>query len=394
MGYCAEMLRSHLVNSPMKPNLLPTASPLLCAALVVASLQCASAAEPLSARLGLIELPPGFEISLYAEGVENARQLALGERGTVFAGSRDAGKVFALRDSDGDRVADHMYVIDEGLKMPSGLEFRSGSLYVGAVNRILRYDDIENRLDVPPEPSVVTAALPNKTHHGWKYLRFGPDGLLYVPVGAPCNVCDEPGFAQIRRMRADGEGMEVYAEGIRNSVGLAFDPRSGELWFTDNGRDLLGDDLPADELNHAPRAGLHYGYPWCHQGDIPDPELGAGKKCADYVKPALTLGAHVAALGLTFYTGDQFPPEFRQNLFIARHGSWNRSEKSGYDILLVRFDDGGSIVGSDVFASGWLQGQDNWGRPNDVLQMPEGSLLVSDDQAGAIYRISYSGLAE
>ena len=345
-------------------------------------------------KLGMIELPPGFEISVYAEGVENARQLALGDNGTVFAGSRKAGKVHAVVDSDGDRVADHAYLIDDGLEMPSGLEFRSGSLYVGALDLILRYDDIERQLDLPPEPVLVTDALPDKTHHGWKYLRFGPDGLLYVPVGAPCNICDEPGFAQIRRLRADGGGMEVYAEGVRNSVGLAFHPGTRDLWFTDNGRDLLGDDLPGDELNHAPRSGLHFGYPWCHQGDTLDPDLGSGKNCADFTAPALTLGAHVAALGLVFYTGKQFPAEYHEQLFIAQHGSWNRGKKVGYNILRVRFDADGAISGSEVFASGWLQGQDNWGRPNDVLQMPDGSLLVSDDQADAIYRISYAGGAE
>jgi glucose/arabinose dehydrogenase len=265
---------------------------------------------------------------------------------------------------------------------------------VGALDRILRYDEIESRLDQPPEPVVVSDAFPDKTHHGWKYLRFGPDGLLYVPVGAPCNICDEPGFAQIRRLRADGGGMEVYAEGVRNSVGMAFHPRSGDLWFTDNGRDLLGDDLPGDELNHAPQSGLHFGYPWCHQGDSLDPEFGVGKSCSDYEAPALTLGAHVASLGLTFYTGSQFPAEYREQLFIAQHGSWNRSKKVGYNVLLVRFDGHGAVTGSEVFASGWLQGQDNWGRPNDVLQMPDGSLLVADDQANAIYRISYAGRAE
>jgi glucose/arabinose dehydrogenase len=349
------------------------------------------AAEDLSARLKSIELPPGFEIQVYAEGVTNARQLALGDNGTVFAGSRKEGVVHAIVDQDGDQVADKVYLIDEGLQLPSGVEFRFGSLYVGALDRILRYDNIESWLDQPPEPDVVTDAFPDKTHHGWRYLRFGPDDLLYVAVGAPCNICDEPEYAQIRRILADGSGMEVYAEGVRNSVGLAFHPDTKELWFTDNGRDLLGDDLPGDELNHAPAAGMHFGYPYCHQGDSPDPEFGAGKSCADYTPPALTLGAHVAALGLTFYTGSMFPESYINQLFVAQHGSWNRAEKSGYEILLVTFDNEGRVSGSEVFASGWLQGQENWGRPNDVLQMPDGSLLVSDDQAGAIYRIFWTG---
>jgi glucose/arabinose dehydrogenase len=342
-------------------------------------------------RLGEIQLPPGFEIAVYAADVENARQLALGADGTVFAGSREAGKVHAVVDEDDDQAADRVYLIDRGLDMPSGIEFRDGALFVGAVDRILRYDAIEQQLDDPPEPVVVTDELPDKSHHGWKYLRFGPDGLLYVPVGAPCNICNEPGFAEIRRMQADGSGIETFVQGVRNSVGLAFHPDSGELWFTDNGRDLLGDDLPGDELNHAPRPGLHFGYPFCHQGDSPDPEFGAGKSCSDYAPPALVLGAHVAALGLTFYTGDMFPAAYRNQLFIAQHGSWNRSSKVGYNLLLVRFDEAGKVAGSEVFAQGWLQGEKNWGRPSDVLQMPDGALLVADDQAGAIYRISYRG---
>lgn len=348
-----------------------------------------AAADDLQEKLALIELPPGFEITLFADGVENARQLARGDSGTIFAGSREAGKVHAITDEDNDFVANRVYLVDQGLNMPSGLEFRDGALYVGAVDRILRYDGIEESLARPPEPVVVGAAFPDKSHHGWKYLRFGPDGLLYVPVGAPCNICDEPGFAEIRRIRADGTGMETFARGVRNSVGLAFHPDSGELWFTDNGRDMLGDDLPGDELNHAPAAGAHFGYPYCHQGDTPDPEFGAGKSCADYAPPALTLGAHVAPLGLAFYTADMFPEAYRKQLFVAQHGSWNRSAKVGYNVLLVRFDDAGQVAGSEVFASGWLQGEDNWGRPSDVLQMPDGSLLVADDQAGAIYRISY-----
>jgi len=365
----------------------------LCFLLLIIAATPVLAEGDLSSRLAEIRLPPGFEIHVYAEGVNNARQLALGDHGTVFAGSRKAGLVHAVVDRDGDHVAESVYVIDKDLKLPSGTEFRFGSLYVGALDRILRYDDIESWLDKPPEPDVVTDRFPDKTHHGWKYLRFGPDDMLYAPVGAPCNICDEPGFAQVRRIFADGSGMEVYAEGVRNSVGLAFHPATNELWFTDNGRDLMGDDIPGDELNHAPEAGLNFGFPFCHQGDTLDPDFGEGKSCADYTPPALTLGAHVAALGLVFYTGGMFPESYVNQLFIAQHGSWNRTEKSGYNILLVKFDDAGRVSGSEVFASGWLQGQDNWGRPNDVLQMPDGSLLISDDQAGAIYRIIWTGQA-
>lgn len=364
---------------------------ILCLVLLVAPVQPLFAADELAGNISQIKLPPGFEISVYAQGVENARQLALGDLGTVFAGSRKAGKVHAIVDANGDHVADQVYLLAEDLEMPSGLEFKFGSLYVGAVDRILRYDDIESWLDQPPEPVVITDGFPDKTHHGWKYLRFGPDGLLYVPVGAPCNICDEADFAQILRLYPDGSGMEVFAEGVRNSVGLAFHPESGDLWFTDNGRDLLGDDLPGDELNHAARAGMHFGYPYCHQGDSPDPEYGKGHSCENYTAPSLTLEAHVAALGLKFYSGSMFPAEYVNQLFIAQHGSWNRTEKSGYNIILVRFDDDGNVIGSEVFASGWLQGQENWGRPNDVLQMPDGSLLISDDQQGAIYRIVYTG---
>lgn len=348
-------------------------------------------ASSLQENLALIKLPPGFSISIYAQEVENARQLALGDHGTVFAGSLKAGKVHAVVDGDGDNVAEGLYLIAEGLNMPSGVEFRFGSLYVGAVDRILRYDDIESILDQPPAPELVTGALPDKTHHGWKYLRFGPDNYLYVPVGAPCNICDEPGFAQIRRMFADGSGDEVYVSGVRNSLGLAFNPANGELWFTDNGRDLLGEDIPADELNHVTSPGQNFGFPYCHQGDLLDPEFGVGKSCDDYTAPAARLGAHVASLGLTFYTGSQFPANYKGALFIARHGSWNRAEKVGYDIAVVRFSAAGDALEPEVFASGWLQGQEDWGRPNDVMQLPDGSLLISDDKANAVYRISYSG---
>ena len=341
-------------------------------------------------KLDLIELAPGFSIEVYAQGVENARQMALGDAGTLFVGSRKAGKLWAVTDSDGDQQAETVRLIDKDLNMPSGLAFRDGALYVGAVDMILRYDNIEAQLDEPPEPVVVTDVLPDKTHHGWKYLRFGPDGKLYIPVGVPCNICDEAGFGEIRRMNADGSDMEVFALGVRNSVGLAFHPDNGQLWFTDNGRDMLGDDIPADELNHAPDQGMHFGIPYCHQGDLPDEEFGEGRDCTDYTPPVAKLDPHAAALGLAFYTGNMFPPEYSGRLFIAQHGSWNRTEKIGYQLLALDVQPDGKVLNKKVFASGWLQGQEVWGRPNDVLVMPDGALLVADDMAGVIYRITYT----
>jgi len=347
--------------------------------------------QPAHARIRLqqISLPDRFSIDIYAENVAGARQMALGDKGTLFVGSRGSGNVWAVSDLDGDQRADRVSVVDRNLTMPSGVAFRDGSLYVGAVNRILRYDDIEDRLDRPPDPVVATDALPDKTWHGMKYLRFGPDRRLYVPVGIPCNVCDLPGFGQIRRLDVTNGEMDVFAMGVRNSVGLAFDPRNGVLWFTDNGRDRLGDDLPADELNYAPRAGMHFGIPYCHQGDLPDPDYGKGKDCGDYDPPAAKLDPHGAALGLAFYTGDMFPPAYKNRLFIAQHGSWNRSEKIGYRVLVLDVRADGTVLDKRVFAAGWLQNERAWGRPNDVLVMPDGALLVSDDRAGVIYRISY-----
>lgn len=354
-------------------------------------LQAEEDAPALHEKLSLLQLPPGFQVRILADGVENARQLALGDQGTVFAGSLQAGKIHAITDEDSDGVANTIWQIADGLKMPSGLEFRDGALYVGDLNRILRYDGIEAQLKNPPEPVVITDTLPDKTHHGWKYLRFGPDGMLYIPVGAPCNICDEAGFAQIRRMQPDGSNEEVFAAGVRNTVGMDFHPQTGELWFTDNGGDMLGDDIPADELNHAPVAGLHFGYPYCHQGDLADADLGKDKSCGDFQPPAAKLGAHVAALGMSFYTGEMFPTEYQGNLFIARHGSWNRSSKVGYDILRVRFSETGVVEAMEPFVTGWLQGQEEWGRPSDVMPLPDGSLLVADDKANAVYRITYVG---
>ena len=351
----------------------------------------AQSADP---PLAQIKLPPGFSIALWAR-VDNARQMTLGRTdasgGTLFVGSMRSGKVHAVR-FGADYKAQEPSTVASGLQLPVGVAYRDGSLYVSAVSRILRYDDIEKRLANPPAAVLVTDKLPSDTHHGWKFIAFGPDGKLYVPVGAPCNICepDAQRYANILRMNPDGSGMETFARGVRNTVGFDWQPQTRELWFTDNGRDMLGDDVPPDELNHAPRAGMHFGYPYCHGGKYADPEFGAKRRCEEFTAPAQNLGPHVAALGMRFYTGTMFPPQYRNQVFIAEHGSWNRSSKVGYRISLVRLQDG-KAVAYEPFASGWLQGESAWGRPADVLVLPDGSLLVADDAAGAIYRIVYRG---
>ncbi|HVS14074.1 MAG TPA: PQQ-dependent sugar dehydrogenase [Thermoanaerobaculia bacterium] len=339
-----------------------------------------------------IELPPGFTISVWADDVPGARSLTLSDQGVVYVGTMRAGKVYAVRDTDGDGTADATTVVDEELFVPNGVAWRDGSLWVAEINRVLRYDGIDDRLADPPDPVVVKEELPADRHHGWKFIRFGPDGKLYVPVGAPCNICDpELPYSAIHRMNPDGSGFETYVRGVRHTVGFDWRPGTGELWFTDNGRDMMGDDIPPDELNRVTGPGLHFGYPYCHAGEISDPEFGAKRACADTVAPARKLGPHVAAIGMRFYTGDQFPDRYRGQIFIAEHGSWNRSQKIGYRVSMVTVDEQGAATSYEPFAHGWLQGQENWGRPVDVQQLPDGSLLVSDDQAGVIYRIVYEG---
>jgi glucose/arabinose dehydrogenase len=337
-----------------------------------------------------VKLPPGFEITIYASNVPNARSLTLSPNGTLFVGSRSEGNVYAVVDRNKDQVADQVFTLARRLNMPNGVAFHNGALYVAEVHRILRFDDIEGRLADPPRPAVVSDSFPRDRHHGWKFIAFGPDGMLYVPVGAPCNICapDENRYALIHRMKPDGSGLEVFARGIRNTVGFDWHPQAKELWFTDNGRDWLGDNAPPDELNHAPRAGLHFGYPYCHGGDIVDPDFGKKRPCSEFTAPAQKLGPHVAALGMRFYDGSLFPAEYRNQIFIAEHGSWNRSSPIGYRVTLVRLQNN-RAVSYEVFAEGWLQGNRAWGRPVDVLVMPDGALLVSDDQAGVIYRIGY-----
>ncbi|NIW00358.1 sorbosone dehydrogenase family protein [Candidatus Saccharibacteria bacterium] len=350
--------------------------------------------EELDRLLDQIELPPGFQISIFAGDVPNARSMALSPNGTLFVGTRTAGNVYAIVDEDDNYQADKVITIASGLNMPNGVGLRDGDLYVAEVNRIWRYDDIESNLQKPPDPVLVNGDYPDDRHHGWKFIRFGPDGKLYVPVGAPCNICnaaeDDQRYASITRINPDGSSLEVYAHGVRNSVGFDWHPETKELWFTDNGRDYLGDNRPPDELNHAPQQGMHFGYPFCHGGDISDPEFGNQRPCSDFTPPAMKLGPHVAALGMRFYTGDMFPQEYHQQIFIAEHGSWNRSIPIGYRITLVRLENN-QAVSYEAFAEGWLQGEEDWGRPVDVLVMPDGSLLVSDDKAGAIYRVTYEG---
>ncbi len=340
-------------------------------------------------HLDKIILPQGFSISLYAE-VPNARSMCWGANETLFVGNRNGDKVFAVKDDNNDGKADRVITIASGLNTPNGVAFRKGSLYVAEINRILRFDNIEDNLANPPKPVVVTDKFPDKTHHGWKYIAFGPDDKLYVPVGAPCNVCEADSiFSTIARMNPDGSNIEIYAKGIRNTVGFAWHPQTKELWFTDNGRDEMGDDQPFDELNYAPQKGMHFGFPYCHQGNIPDPEFGKGKNCTDYSAPARSLAPHIAALGMAFYTGGKFPESYNNQIFIAEHGSWNRSTPLGYRISLAKLE-GNKVTDYSTFASGWLQKDGTvLGRPVDVKVAKDGALLVSDDYAGAIYRIVY-----
>lgn len=343
-------------------------------------------------KLDAITLPKGFSISIFAEGVTNARAMCWGDKGTLFVGSRSEGVVHALRDTDGDGVSDTHHIVANKLNMPVGVAFKDGALYVSAVDRILRFDGIEDRLTDPPAAVVVTDAYPSEKHHGWKFIAFGPDGKLYVPVGAPCNIClsEDSVFASITRINADGSGREIIAHGVRNTVGFDWHPGTGELWFTDNGRDMLGDDVPDCELNRLEKEGSHFGYPFCHAPNVPDPKFGEGHPCSEFVKEAAVMGPHTAPLGMRFYTGDAFPEKYRNAIFIAQHGSWNRSKPIGYR-LVVAFPQPDGTATTEVFAEGWLKGSSAWGRPVDVLQAPDGSLLVSDDAADMIYRISYTG---
>lgn len=345
-------------------------------------------------KLSDISLPAGFTIDVFAR-VNNARAMVLTENGTLFVSNRGGDKVYALKDTDGDWKADEKYVIASGMRMPNGIAFKDGSLYVAEVSKLWRFDNIEANLDNPPEPVKIYDDYPTDGHHGWKYIAFGPDGKLYVPVGAPCNICESKNemYASITRMDPDGSNREVYAHGVRNTVGFTWHPETGEMWFTDNGRDWLGNDSPSCELNRITEAGQHFGYPYCHAGTVKDPEFGDKYPCSDFVKPAQNLGPHVAPLGLKFCTSSSFPSDYKNKIFIAEHGSWNRDADvghTGHKITLVTEQNGEGVSYED-FATGFLNKETNtaWARPVDLVFAPDGSMLVSDDLAGTIFRISY-----
>uniref|UniRef100_UPI0040485331 PQQ-dependent sugar dehydrogenase n=3 Tax=Roseivirga sp. TaxID=1964215 RepID=UPI0040485331 len=345
--------------------------------------------------LSKIQLPEGFKIEVFAQDIPDARSLASTPDGkTIFVGNRSRKNVYALTDTDGDMIADKTDVIATGLTMPNGVAFHNGDLFVAEVSKIHRFPNIMANL-ASPKSEVIYEDFPTERHHGWKFIAFGPDGKLYVPVGAPCNVCDreEEIFATITRMDPDGSNLEIYASGVRNSVGFTWDPKTLKMWFTDNGRDRLGDNMPACELNYAPEKGMHFGFPYWHQGDIADPDFGDKFPQNNFTAPSYKFEPHSAPLGLRFYQGDMFPAKYKNNLIVAQHGSWDRSAEAGHSGYQLRFVqiEGDKVVNSEIFASGWLDKAENkgWGKPVDVLELPDGSILVSDDVAGAIYRISY-----
>ena len=350
-------------------------------------------------KLDKINLPDGFQIGVYCR-VNNARSLVLSPSGTLFIGNRGGDQVYAVKDTNGDMKADKRYtIVTEGdnMTMPNGVAFYNGDLYVAEVSKLWKFPDIENNLE-NPKKELIYDDYPTDKHHGWKYIAFGPDGKLYVPVGTPCNICESRDeiYATITRMNPDGTEREIYVSGIRNTVGFTWHPETGEMWFTDNGRDNIGstqeetDNSPPCELNRVGVLGQHFGYPYCHAGEILDPQFGGGKNCDDYVKPAQNLGPHVAPLGLKFAVTKNFPTIYKNKIFIAEHGSWNRSKKIGYRIQMVT-EQNGQGISYDTFADGWLDNvsQEVWGRPVDLVWTEDGSMLLSDDMSGTVYRIWY-----
>jgi glucose/arabinose dehydrogenase len=345
------------------------------------------AAAPDKLPTAKLKVPAGFNIEVYAAGMANARSLAVGDKGTVFVGSRLIDKVYAIVNKDGKR---EVKVLASGLYRPNGLAFKDGTLYIAELSKVSKIEKVEDNLDNPPKPTVIYDNLPKDEAHGWKFIAIGPDNKLYVPVGQPGNVVlHDDAHGQIRRMNLDGSGAEVYVRGVRNTVGFDWNPESKQMYFTDNGRDWLSETVPEDELNRITKAGEHFGAPYCLQGNIIDQELGWGKDCKDYTAPVGLLGPHTAALGMRFYTGNMFPKSYKNAIFIARHGSWNKSQKQGGDVVVVKLNKDGSMKSMEPLITGFLEDNKYIGRPVDVLPMKDGSLLVSDDWNGAVYRITY-----
>jgi glucose/arabinose dehydrogenase len=337
-----------------------------------------------------IKVPKGFKVEVWAHGMPGVRMMARGSKGTIWAGTRIIGRVYEIKDKGGSR--EHR-ILAQKLTQPNGVAFQGGNLYVMAINRVFRYDGIEDNPNVKPVELTEQFKLPPQVHHNWKFIAFGPDSRLYVQVGSPCNICEpDAEHGQIRRYVADGSNMEVVARGVRNSVGFDFHPVTGELWFTDNGRDWQGEDGPQDELNRVSKSGQFFGFPYCHANGIPDKEFPKKDACKGVTLPVALMGPHAAALGMRFYSSSMFPKEYQNSIFVARHGSWNRSELFGFDVANVRVGADGKGAKVTPFMTGFRDDKANkfWGRPTDVLQMPDGSLLVSDEQVGAIYRVTYS----
>jgi glucose/arabinose dehydrogenase len=334
-----------------------------------------------------LKVPPGFNIEVYAAGMANARSMAEGDKGTVFVGTRLVGKVYAVANKDGKRSVKTLY---SDLYRPNGIAFKNGTLYIAELSKVSKIDKVEDNLDSPPKPTMIYDKLPKDEAHGWKFIGIGPDNKLYVPVGQPGNnVLHSDAHGLIWRMNLDGSGAEVIARGVRNTVGFDWNPATKQLYFTDNGRDWMSEDVPEDELNRVTKVGEHFGAPYCLQGNIVDPEFGWGKSCSDYTAPVGLLGPHSAALGMRFYTGNMFPKDYKNAIIVARHGSWNRSKKVGGDVVVVKLNKDGTMKSMEPFITGFLEDNKYIGRPVDVMQMKDGSLLVSDDWNGAVYRVTY-----
>lgn len=400
LGGCAQMEQKPAPAAPAPAAAAAPAAPAPAWQQGRSAAQAKSPLAPIAGRMTVtpasdipidkLKLPPGFKAEIWASGMPGIRAMALGDDGKVYAGTRAIGRVYEVSNAGGARTS--RVVIDK-LNQPSGIAFRNGSLYVMAIDKVLRFDGIAKNPSVAPVDMTAAFQLPKEQHHNWKYIKFGPDGKLYVPFGAPCNICEPPAeYAQIRRYNADGSGMEVLARGVRNSVGFDWHPVTRELWFTNHGRDWMGDDAPDDTLNRLSKTGQNFGFPYCHVGKIPDQDIKKADPCAGVTAPVAAMGPHVATMGIVFYTGNMFPAEYRNVALVARKGSWNRTQKSGYDVVAVQANADGSNAKIVPFISGFMDPatQTFWGRPAYLLQMPDGSLLVSDEQLGAIYRISYA----